>query len=100
LAWEAKAGKLFCSLCGLVSGADSDAPAVYSGVAKLPRPSKTIQRQKIAAGLEWKKGNREQAQKMWLEADKARKEAQAKKHNKKRAAEGEDQGESPAEPSE
>lgn len=58
----------------------------------MPRPSKTVHRQKIAAGLEWKKGNREEAQKMWAEADQARKELQAKKHNKKKvAAEGEDQ---------
>lgn len=58
----------------------------------MPRPSKTVHRQKIAAGLEWKKGNREEAQKMWAEADQARKELYAKKHNKKKAAsQGEDQ---------
>jgi hypothetical protein len=56
-------------------------------VLELPRPSKTVRRQKVAAGLEWKKGNREEAQKIWLDADKARKELQAKKHNKKKAAE-------------
>ncbi len=54
----------------------------------MPRPSKTVHRQKIAAGVEWKKGNREQAQKMWLDSDKARKELQAKKRNKKKPAGG------------
>ena len=65
----------------------------------MPRPSKTVHRQKIAAGLEWKKGNREEALKMWNEADKARKELQAKKHNKKKPAqaEGEDKGEGESE---
>ncbi len=64
----------------------------------MPRPSKTIHRQKIAAGLAWKKGEREEAQKLWLGADKARKEVQAKKHNKNKPAEveapPEEQGES------
>jgi hypothetical protein len=53
----------------------------------VPRPSKTVHRQKIAAGLEWKKGNREEAKKMWADSDKARKELQAKKRNKKKPAE-------------
>ena len=53
----------------------------------MPRPSKTVHRQKIAAGLEWKKGNREEAKKLWADADKARKELQAKKRNKNKPAE-------------
>ncbi len=61
----------------------------------MPRPSKAVHRQKIAAGLEWKKGNREEAQKLWREADKTRKELQAKKRNKNKPPEGE--GEATAE---
>ena len=45
----------------------------------MPRPSKVIRRQKIDAASDWKKGNRTEAQKMWADADKARKELQAKK---------------------
>jgi len=48
-------------------------------VSEVPRPSKAIRRQKVDAATEWKKGNRAEAQKMWAEADKARKELQAKK---------------------
>ena len=45
----------------------------------MPRPTKTIRRQKTSAGIAWKKGNREEACKLWADADKARKEFQAKK---------------------
>ncbi|MHC4067125.1 MAG: hypothetical protein ACYSUQ_07330 [Planctomycetota bacterium] len=56
----------------------------------MPRPSKTIRRQKIHAGLEWKKGNREEAQKLWAEADKGRKELQVKKkRNQQKTGEAE-----------
>ena len=51
----------------------------------MPRPTKTIRRQKINAGIEWKKGNRKEAAKLWADADKARKELQAKKKSTKRA---------------
>jgi len=39
------------------------------------------------AALAWKKGDRAGARKLWADADKARKEAQAKKRNKKKPAE-------------
>jgi hypothetical protein len=62
----------------------------------VPRPSKTIRRQKVNAGIEWKKGNRAEACKLWADADKGRKELQAKKKKHKQgtapadeAAEGE-----------
>ena len=72
-------------------------PWVLAGVIELPRPNKAVHRQKVEASLEWKKGNREEAQKLWLEADKARKELQAKKHNKKKPAEAEGESESAGE---
>jgi len=53
----------------------------------VPRPNKTVRRQKINAGLEWKKGNRQEAYKLWADADKARKEVQAKKQKSKKPAE-------------
>ena len=55
----------------------------------MPRPSKQVIRQKAAAGIEWKKGNRKEAQKLWAEADKTRKELQAKKRNTNKPAEAE-----------
>ncbi len=51
----------------------------------MPRPTKTIRRQKTSAAAEWKKGNRKEAQKLWADADKARKEFQAKKKKGKPA---------------
>ena len=54
----------------------------------MPRPNKAIRRQKVNAASEWKKGNREEAQKLWAEADKARKELQAKKRGGKQKPEG------------
>ncbi|MCP4249106.1 MAG: hypothetical protein GY778_18845 [bacterium] len=65
----------------------------------MPRPTKQIHRQKIAAGVEWKKGNREEAAKLWAAADKARKEVQAKKkkNQKKGAGDAAEQAEAPSE---
>ncbi|MCH7813620.1 MAG: hypothetical protein IID40_06320 [Planctomycetes bacterium] len=54
----------------------------------MPRPSKQIRRQKVAAGVEWKKGNRDEAAKLWAEADKARKEIQAKKKKNQKKGTG------------
>jgi hypothetical protein len=51
----------------------------------VPRPNKQINRQKLAAANAWKKGKRAEAYKLWAEADKASKERQAKKRNKKAA---------------
>ena len=45
----------------------------------MPRPTKAIRRQLINAGLAWKKGDRKEAAKLWANADKTRKEVQAKK---------------------
>lgn len=64
----------------------------------MPRPSKTVRRQKINAAQEWKKGNREEAKKLWLAADKTQKELQDKKRNKRKKAEEEKKAaEAPAE---
>ncbi len=49
----------------------------------MPRPTKTIRRQKTNAAIAWKKGDRKEAYKLWGEADKARKEVQAKKKKNK-----------------
>lgn len=45
----------------------------------MPRPTKAIRRQLINAGIAWKKGDRKEAWKLWADADKTRKEVQAKK---------------------
>lgn len=55
----------------------------------VPRPSKAVQEQKRQAAQAWKKGDRPEAQKLWIAADVARKELQAKKRNKKKPAEAE-----------
>ena len=52
----------------------------------MPRPSKAVQLQKRQAAQAWKKGDRAQAQKLWMAADVARKELQAKKRNKNKSA--------------
>ena len=52
----------------------------------MPRPSKTIRRQIVNAGIEYKKGNRKEAYEIWEKAAAARKEAFKAKHNKKKAA--------------
>ena len=54
----------------------------------MPRTAKAIRRQIINAGIEYKKGNREEAYKLWDKASVARKEHYQAKHDKrKRAAE-------------
>lgn len=54
----------------------------------MPRPSKTIRRQIINAGIAFKKGNRKEAYDLWAKAAAARKERfDAKRFKKKRAAE-------------
>ena len=57
----------------------------------MPRPSKTVRRQKIDAGIEYNKGNRKEAYKMWAKAAETRRELQAKKKKHQQAQE-------PAEP--
>ena len=53
----------------------------------MPRASKTIKRQKVMAGIEYRKGNKEEAYKLWKAADAAQREHYAKKHNNKAAQE-------------
>ena len=63
-------------------------PRSLEGVVEVPRPAKAIHRQKVSASMEWKKGNRKEAQKLWAEADQARKEFQAKKKKNQKQAGG------------
>lgn len=53
----------------------------------MPRPSKATRRQIINAGLDYKRGNREDAYKAWEAAAKNRKERAEAKRNKKQKAE-------------
>ena len=55
----------------------------------MPRPAKAIHRQVINASIEYKKGNRKEAYKMWDKAAAARKERLQAKRNKKKNAEPE-----------
>lgn len=52
----------------------------------MPRANKALKRQLVMAGAEYKKGNREEAYKLWTTASKARQELAAKKRNKKKQA--------------
>ena len=52
----------------------------------MPRPAKTIRRQIVNAGLEYKKGNRKEAYELWAKAAEARKERCESKRNKKQKA--------------
>jgi len=45
----------------------------------VPRPSKAIKRQRVNAAAAWKKGEREEARKLWAAAAAARNELQIKK---------------------
>jgi len=55
----------------------------------MPRPAKTFRRQKINAALAYKRGDREEAYKLWDKAAAGRREHVAKKRGKKDAAESE-----------
>ncbi|RME38244.1 MAG: hypothetical protein D6788_07830 [Planctomycetota bacterium] len=55
----------------------------------MPRPTKAFRRQKLNAALEWKRGNKKEAYKLWEEAAASLKEYRAKKRNKKQQAETE-----------
>ncbi|MGB0714607.1 MAG: hypothetical protein ACPGXK_01940 [Phycisphaerae bacterium] len=61
----------------------------------MPRPNKAFRRQKINAAIEYKRGNREEAYKLWEEAAKSTREHREKKQNKNKPAEAE--GESSSE---
>ncbi len=45
----------------------------------MPRPSKAVRRQKVNAGIEYKKGNRKEAYDLWAKAAEGRRELQTKK---------------------
>ncbi|MFH0980975.1 MAG: hypothetical protein V2A79_05500 [Planctomycetota bacterium] len=49
----------------------------------MPRPSKAVRRQKVNAGLEYRKGNRKEAYALWAKAAEARKGLQTKKKKNK-----------------
>jgi len=51
----------------------------------MPRPSKAIRRQKVNAAIEYRKGNRGEAYKLWAKAADARKVRQAKRKAKSNA---------------
>jgi hypothetical protein len=55
----------------------------------MPRPAKASRRQKINAGIAYKKGERKEAYDLWRKADQAVKDRAAAKRNKhKKAGEG------------
>jgi hypothetical protein len=45
----------------------------------MPRPSKAVRRQKVNAGIAFRKGDQEEAYKLWAKAAATRRELQAKK---------------------
>ena len=64
----------------------------------VPRPTKAFRRQKINAALAYKRGEREEAYKLWKKASDSLKEFQAKKRNTKKPAEAETTAEGDASP--
>lgn len=54
----------------------------------MPRPGKAFRRQKINAAIEFKRGNRAEAYKLWEQAAANLKAHQDKKRNKNKKAEG------------
>ena len=52
----------------------------------MPRPTKVFSRQRASAALAWKRGEKQEAYKLWDAAAKGLKEHYAKKHNKKKRA--------------
>ena len=55
----------------------------------MPRPTKTIRRQKLSAALAWKRGEKEEAYKLWEKAAASLKAHYTAKHNKKKPTESE-----------
>lgn len=51
----------------------------------MPRPTKAYRRTKVQAAIEWKRGDKKEAYKLWEQAASSLKAHQAKKHNKKKA---------------
>lgn len=60
-----------------------------SGIVRkdMPRPTKTVRRQKINAALAWKRGEKKEAYRLWEEAAASLKEHHAKKHSKNKPPE-------------
>ncbi len=54
----------------------------------MPRPTKVFRRQKISAAVAWKRGDKQEAYKLWEQAAAGLKEHRAKKRNKNKPAEG------------
>ncbi len=54
----------------------------------MPRPTKVFRRQKINAAVAWKRGDKQEAYKLWEQAAAGLKEHRAKKRNKNKSAEG------------
>ena len=52
----------------------------------MPRPTKAIRRQKLNAAAAWKRGEKEEAYKLWAAAAAALKEHQEKKRTKGKSA--------------
>jgi|GEM_PF-978303 len=52
----------------------------------MPRPTKAFRRQKINAAIEYKRGNKKEAYKLWEQASASTKEHGYKKRNKKKIA--------------
>jgi hypothetical protein len=60
-------------------GRTSAAARHVTGRSTMPRPSKAVRRQKVNAGLEFKKGNKKEAYTLWSKAAAGRLELQTKK---------------------
>ena len=56
----------------------------------MPRPTKAFRRQKVNAGIAWKRGDRKEAYELWEKAAASLKEHRGKKHNKNKPAEGDE----------
>lgn len=55
----------------------------------MPRPTKAIRQTRLSAASAWKRGEKEEAYKLWEKAAASLKEHYTKKHNKKKPAKGE-----------
>lgn len=50
----------------------------------MPRPTKAYRRTRMQAAVEWKRGDKKEAYKLWEKAASSLREHHAKKHNKKK----------------
>ncbi|MGD2109293.1 MAG: hypothetical protein PVI86_07860 [Phycisphaerae bacterium] len=53
----------------------------------MPRPTKAFRRQRLSASAAWKRGEKQEAYKLWEQAAAGLREHREKKRNKKQAAE-------------